>query len=150
MSKRNIYLVAASEMQKRDKTAREAKDLYNSPMFCACREFVEAIEADWLILSEMHGLIWPYTMLAAYNPKHLSDDEKMHRIERAISGDVIANTLISSLELTYPGEITSAEWRRQILNETKFTLLGDADFLDLAMTELTIAGVEVESKRIPA
>lgn len=152
MSKYNVYLVAASDVQDREQTACEAKDLYKSPMFCACKTFVEVQESPWLILSDMHGVLWPDAMIAPYDPTQLGDDERMVRVERALNHDVIANTLISILGMSPPAGTTAANWRKSLMKDTTFTLLGESDSLGMAMTELTLAGAKVnfQHKGIPA
>lgn len=137
-----IYLVAASHEQVNEK-ASEARELYKSEVFTACKAYVEEQQKEWLILSEFHGLVWPTTKLSPYDTRLFSDEERISRIERALEPEVIANTLISTLGLQPDGQKPLAQWRRDILRNTEFILLGESESLSLAMTELSLAGVHV-------
>ncbi|EGQ7973583.1 hypothetical protein I7Z51_002506 [Vibrio parahaemolyticus] len=152
MSKYNVFIVSASVEQNWSEKATEARSLYTSPMFCACKTYVEMKKTPWLILSDMHGVLWPDTMLAPYDPDQLSDQEKIHRVERAFDPDAIASTLICILQIEPERGLSVADWKKNILSETKFTLLGESDSLSLAVTELGLIGAEVEftHKGIPA
>ncbi|EJL6460716.1 hypothetical protein NMR92_001340 [Vibrio cholerae] len=152
MSKYEVYIVSASVEQNWSEKAIEAHSLYTSPMFCACKTYVEKKGVPWLILSDMHGVVWPDTMLAPYNPEQLSDKEKVHRIERAFDPDALASTLIVTLQIQPERGLAVTQWKKRILTETKFTLLGESDSLSLAVTELGLMGAHVEftHKGIPA
>ncbi|BDP33398.1 hypothetical protein R7D97_16690 [Vibrio sp. Vb5031] len=152
MSKYEVYIVSASVEQDWSEKAIEAHSLYTSPMFCACKTYVEKKGSPWLILSDMHGVVWPDTMLAPYDSAQLSDQEKSHRIERAFDPDALASTLIVTLQIQPERGLAMSQWKKNILSQTKFILLGESDSLGLAVTELGLIGSQVEfsHKGIPA
>lgn len=137
-----IYVVAACHEQV-DVNTSEAKDLYRSEVFKACKAYVEEQQKEWLILSDFHGLVWPTTKLSPYDPRLFSDEERISRIERALEPDVIAYTLISTLGLQPDGRKPLAQWKQDTLRNTEFILLGKSESLSLAMTELSLAGIHV-------
>jgi hypothetical protein len=54
-------------------TAAKAKDLYTGPLFKARRKAAEASGARWFIVSALHGLVDPETVLEPYDVR-LGDD----------------------------------------------------------------------------
>ena len=148
MNEREIFIIASSRQQHENKKVLEAQDLYASPMFCACKEFVESRRSNWLILSDMHGLLWPCMPLAHYESQSLSDLEKELRLERALSKDVVLNTLISTLNLTNSSGYTITEWRSKLSCNTKFILMGGTDILRSAGGALTASGFQVDTSYI--
>jgi hypothetical protein len=140
----SVYIVVGTACQNRDERALPASNLYNSPLFTSHKEYLLHSEANWLILSDMHGLVWPDTMLAPYDPDLMANSEKTHRLERALQKDVVANTLIMSFGLQQPDGLTPGEWRDSLLRATKFFLVGESETLDAVMTELSLTGATVE------
>ena len=140
-----VYIIPATCLQNRNDTVYKAKDLYCSEMFVARKEYLNSQQVDWLILSEFHGLIWPDAVLTQYQPKQLSEEEVTLRIDRALSKEIIANTLFSVLELTQPKGVSLSEWRENILNDTQLVLVGDTEFIDLITPKLSLAGVHVSA-----
>ncbi|EPR7483960.1 TPA: DUF6884 domain-containing protein [Vibrio parahaemolyticus] len=140
----SVYIVAGTACQNRAERALPARDLYNSPLFNTHKEYLLNSDANWLILSDMHGLVWPDTMLAPYDPDLMADSEKTHRLERALHKDVVANTLIMSLGLQQPAGLAPREWRDNLLKTTTFILVGESETLSTAMTELALTGATVK------
>ena len=140
---KQVYLVAASHEQNRDVMAVEASELYTSDVYEASKAYVEELQKPWLILSEFHGLVWPTAKISPYDSSLFSDEERITRVERALEAEVIANTLISTLGIQPDGGKPLTEWKKEILQTTEFVLVGDSQSLSLAMTELSLAGVNV-------
>lgn len=148
MIKNEIFIVASSPIQNTNVTVLEAQNLYKSSAFSNCKHFVLKNKYDWLILSDMHGLLWPYISLTNYDSNSLCDLEKEHRLERALSRETVANTLISCLGLKNNERLAPIEWRNKVLRETKFTLLGNTDFLKSAGSLLATLGSTVENSSV--
>lgn len=62
---RPVHLVACVA-QKRE-TPMRARDLYQSDWFVKARRYVEAQGGRWFILSALHGLVSPASVVAPYN-----------------------------------------------------------------------------------
>ncbi|MEH1791448.1 DUF6884 domain-containing protein [Nostoc sp.] len=75
--KEKIYLVAGCGKQLTYPAA--AKDLYYSQHFQACRRYVEEQESRWYILSPLHQVINPETIIKPYDksPYSLSHQERI-------------------------------------------------------------------------
>ena len=61
----NLYLVSC--VGKKAAATAPAKDLYASPWFLKARAVVEQSGAPWFILSALHGLVHPDTVLEPYS-----------------------------------------------------------------------------------
>lgn len=55
-----------------------ARDLYQSDWFKKARGYVEAVGADWRILSAGHGLVHPGQLLAPYDTTLLNMTARQH------------------------------------------------------------------------
>jgi len=58
---------------------KPAKDLYNSPLFTRRRGYAEGTDRPWFILSALHGLVAPDTILEPYD-RTLMDMPRAARI----------------------------------------------------------------------
>lgn len=139
-----VYVVAGTATQNRGAKALPARDLYSSPLFKSHKDHLIKNKANWLILSDMHGLVWPDAMLAPYDPDLMGDAEKAHRLGRALQKNVVANTLIMSFCLQQPAGLSQFEWRENILKTTTFVLVGESETFSIAMTELSLCGSVVK------
>ena len=54
-------------VSKKSRTARKAKDLYDSQLFRSRRGYAEATDRPWLILSALHGVVDPEAVLEPYD-----------------------------------------------------------------------------------
>ena len=54
-------------VSKKEERAKPAKDLYNSPLFVRRRAYAERASRPWFVLSALHGLVAPETVLEPYN-----------------------------------------------------------------------------------
>ncbi len=82
-----LHLIACSS-GKLDRPA-PARDLYTSDLFRKSVAYVESIGAPWLILSALHGVVAPKTVLAPYDVTLLG----MAKRDRLFWGEVAADWL---------------------------------------------------------
>lgn len=137
---KKIYIFSGSELQVNDYPALEAKSLYSSEQFIKNAQLAERMRINWLILSDMHGLVWPETMLAPYDKECMQEAEKSMRLKRALQPDIVANTVISALHLQCPRGLGISEWREKISQEYLFILIGEDDSISHALTHLLSNG----------
>ena len=64
---RTLYLVACSASK--SPAPAPARDLYLGDLFARSRRYVEALGADWAILSARHGLVEPASVVAPYDQR---------------------------------------------------------------------------------
>jgi hypothetical protein len=60
-------LVLISCVKQKLEHSAPARELYTSPLFVGCRTIVEACQADWFVLSALHGLVDPKTVIDPYD-----------------------------------------------------------------------------------
>ena len=65
-------------VSKKEERAKPAKDLYNSPLFVRRRAYAERASRPWFVLSALHGLVAPDTVLEPYD-RTLKDMPKAER-----------------------------------------------------------------------
>lgn len=95
--KEKIYLVAGCGKQLPYSAA--AKDLYCSQHFQACRRYVEEKESRWYILSPLHQVLNPETIIKPYDKSPYS----LSHQERILWAQQVAENLIqvASLEIEF-------------------------------------------------
>ncbi|MBD2613906.1 hypothetical protein H6G94_21960 [Nostoc punctiforme FACHB-252] len=95
--KEKIYLVAGCGKQLPYSAA--AKDLYCSQHFQACRRYVEEKESRWYILSPLHQVLNPETIIKPYDKSPYS----LSHQERILWAEQVAENLIqvASLEIEF-------------------------------------------------
>lgn len=80
---KTIYLIACGS--KKHSERRMAKDLYTGGLFIAARNFVEATGQPWFILSGLHRLVEPDTLL---DPYEFFLGKQTKQVRRQWSGEV--------------------------------------------------------------
>src|SRR3972149_8299413 len=65
-------------VSQKEQEPKPAKDLYNSPLFTRRRGYAEGTDRPWFILSALHGLVAPDTVLEPY-ARTLKDMPKAER-----------------------------------------------------------------------
>lgn len=86
--KKKVYLVAGCGKQLTYPAA--AKDLYCSQHFQACRRYAEEQKSNWYILSPLHQILDPKTVIEPYDKSPYS----LSRLERLIWAQQVAESLI--------------------------------------------------------
>lgn len=121
MSTRVVYVVGCGAA-KLDRPAR-ARALYTGGLFVAARQYVEALGAEWRVLSGYYGLVHPNRVLKPYN-------QRLPRQQRERD----AWALIAATGLTY--ENAGSPWRA--------VFLCGAEYADPVATELATRGIVTE------
>lgn len=141
MSKKTVFIVSGSSEQQRTKKAMDAKELYCSPLFIACKAYLEAKSVPWLIFSHFHGLLWPDAAIAPYNPLDMSNTEVKERIDRSINFQELYFLIASTTGVT--DEVVRSPIEREIfLKEFQFQLVGESQYLEYVSTKLLSLGIE--------
>ena len=94
-----LYLIQSSENKKDELITYPANELYDSELFSACVNYLEAAKTPWLIMSVLHGLLWPTTVIAPYDLSKISDTERESRIRQQLDKVSSSNTILSVLNL---------------------------------------------------
>lgn len=80
-------------VSKKEQDPKPAKDLYNSPLFARRRVYAERAGKPWFILSALHGLVAPETVLKPYDRTL----KEMPEVERLAWGKRVVEQLQTSL-----------------------------------------------------
>lgn len=116
-----LHLIACSS-GKLDRPA-PARDLYTSDLFRKSVAYVESIGAPWVVLSALHGVVKPDTVIEPYDVTLLS----MSRKERLFWGEVTGDALWK----VCGGPYASGGWD---FPDTPEPIIDDKDFVFLAGT----------------
>ena len=71
MKRRDLIIVPCSSRKNILLNFRSlpARSAYTGQAFVFARDYIEAFEIDWIILSAKHGFIWPTTRIAYYDAR---------------------------------------------------------------------------------
>lgn len=147
MSKKTVYIVSGSSQQRRTKKTMDAKELYDSPLFIACKAYLEAKSVPWLIFSHFHGLLWPDATIAPYNPLDMSNKEVKERIDNSLNFRELYFLIVSTIGYT-EDVVRSQDEREKFLKEFQFKLVGESQYLEYVSTKLLSLGIDAHHTKI--
>lgn len=144
---RKIYIIEATGNKSEGHNVLPAQEIYTDQAFVNCKNVLEEESLPWLILSKMHGLIWPNSRIIPYNEELMSDSEVYQRLARTLQNkQILANTIIGLYALTKPKSLELDSWRLDVLKTTEFILVGNEGSACLAMTEAALHNFKVTKK----
>jgi len=92
-----IYIIPGSTEQAKEGNIVSASDLYLSDQYKLCKRMMIQLELNWLIVSQVHGLIWPEMQISNYEQAIMSDAEVNGRLTRVMSCNEIHQTLAAMM-----------------------------------------------------